>query len=700
MIRFNTSSPIYPLIGLGLLIGELCLFVIGLPPFHTGSWVQIEPVLMVFFAFGYLTTAWLALGLAKDWIIIERVSLLWWVMALWVGWQTILLPTAERPWSSWFGAPEDGEGVAWHIILLAMTMLAMPLLQVRRYRHILFTIAITCLMIETALHVKNALEEAAGGLRPEIDRWIPTPYSKHLAFIAGYIWIILSCWVRFPSRYWRFGLAGTVAAILYLSENRTGILFLGSAVAAEILAILFGRYRKLRRYFIPNTSWRIALSLACILPLIAWVTLSLNIADIEKYSEQPDSLLQQLDIHPNFSLFDKEGSVGSRPPYIQVVGEVLRHEPLVFLKGQGWGRYSEDLHRYALVDGVYAYHDGAHRPNWTALSGFSAAHSHCQPLEALLSMGIVGIALWFAIPLLVIWQAPRWLFWRVVPAVSALTLLSCFWFEIAQDIAYRAMALATLCLVLPTRDPHSIALPKTIRSLSVPFLIASCFALGWTTWQQHKLIEYTQRIHYATLSVTSDQFPVEYLTEDIARGGNKLRDNALTYTESMMKGLRKGKPFFDPWAGWYTLFLHAMHEYSLSSISTPRGCYGELWMAYKLFSDLAVPQLKPIKNEVALQLPQMILLNTRKAPERDDVAASFLNMLPRFLDYNRGKQIAYLHELLAIAPNHRGALWVLGKLLKEEPETEAEGIALMRRSVAMGLEKVFPVTEEELKPYR
>ena len=75
-------------------------------------------------------------------------------------------------------------------------------------------------------------------------------------------------------------------------------------------------------------------------------------------------------------------------------------------------------------------------------------HSHSQPLEALLSLGLPGLILWFALPLLgaEIYRRPvsggwRRCWWRI-------NALSFFWFQLPICMPYQALAWTALLTLL------------------------------------------------------------------------------------------------------------------------------------------------------------------------------------------------------------------------------------------------------------
>ena len=685
MFELTAASTLFRRTGFILLLLQLCLFIYGFPPFHMSFWVQVEPVLLAAFVFAYLSCAWLALGIAKRWLIPAPNAPLWWCMLLWVTWQLIATAFATTPWRSWFGPPEIGEGAGWHMTLLLMVMFAYPLLRIATYRKLILGIGVGIIALLATLHMVVPQVELADAIGSYSERFVSARFPKDIPFMAGYLWIAALCWQPIRSKF-RYGVWLTAfGVLLWVTQNRTAMLFMGAALLAGALPLFLSSHRGIRRFFYPSRRWKIAALAACLLPFL-WVAFSIHIVTFQPY-------LSEADTHSEFSITNKNGAIGGRIPFLQVAMRAMQHEPLRWLIGDGWGRFTDDTYQYALVDGVHLYQNGQYQPNWDALRDVPVVHSHCQPVEALLSLGLPGMILWFAIPMLALWHLPRRLFWPVTPMLVALVMLSYFWFEQAQDLPFRALALAALC---------HVSLPRTranAPNMTVLILAITCLIMGWSAWQQREAMVYAQRLRTALLTSPAANYPEEWLTEDSKRGGDRLRQAAILY-EILLTQEVKTHPTEDMDRGWYALFLRATHDYAHAPHSNPHAAATELLLMYKLFGALSVPSLAPLKWEIFPQIPDAVLLAARKAPLRDDIAATLLKNLARFTNNDPAKQLDFLHQLLAVNPIHRGALWVLGQLLRQTPGHEKEGEAMLRRTAALGVERVFPVTDAELAPYK
>ena len=680
-----------------LLLLQLALFIYGFPPFHFGIWVQVEPIMLAAYVFAYMDCAWLAFGLAKRWLVLRAATPLFWVMLLWVAWQFFATILAGTPWRSWFGPPEIAEGTSWHVCLLLMVLVGYPLMRIPYYRRAVLLSGLGMLTLMAALHRIVPNNEVADNIGTNSERWVSARFPKDLPFISGYLWIAALCWREITSKRMIALAMLFCAVILVVSLNRTAMVFQGGALLLTAVPIFMAKPRFVRRIFYPSRAWRITMLAGCLAPL-AWVAFSINIAFFQPMIDRMDTLTNRTNEHI-FSLSNKDGTIGGRIPFMQVSWAAMQHEPWRWLLGDGWGRFTDDTYKYALVDGVYVYKDGKRAANWEALQDVPVAHSHSQPVEALLSLGLPGMILWFAIPMLGIWYLPQRLLWPVAPMIVALVALSYFWFEQMQDTPFRALALIGLCHV-------------SVRHMRLPYLrlqwkpdtvaltlLCGCLLMGWTAWEQRNAIEYTQRLRVALLMNEGATYPLEWLTDDTRRGGDRLRETAVMYELLLAQNIHT-QPADDEERGWYALFLQAAHNYAISENSNARAASTEMYLVYKLFGDLSVPSLQSLKMAVFPHVPEIVLLVAGKAPLRDDLAASFLANLPVFIGKDIDKQKEYLRRLLAIAPDHRGALWVLGNMLKETPATQAEGDAMIRRAIALGIQRVFPVTDAQLAAYK
>jgi hypothetical protein len=122
-----------------------------------------------------------------------------------------------------------------------------------------------------------------------------------------------------------------------------------------------------------------------------------------------------------------------------------------------------------------------------------------------------------------------------------------------------------------------------------------------------------------------------------------------------------------------------------------------LWLKYKLLLDFTDDAHDYLRSHAASTLEASIYRLTRVAPQREDLAATFLINLP---DYTRGdvaKQVEILSNILVIYPRHRSALWLLGHIYLTAPEYEAEGRRMIAEAKARHVERVYPVRDAELE---
>ena len=692
MYNFSASSALYRGLGLALCLLQLSLFSFGFPPFQFGIWVQIEPEQMMMFLYAYLACAWLVLGIAKGWLVSRTNVPLWWAMVAWLLWQLIPTAFASTPWRSWFGPPELGEGVAWHVSLLLMVMVFIPILQIEKYRRWIFYYAFFAVCFQALTHVINAMNGATDNMKFVTGVWVPTLLPKDLPFMVAYIWIAAMSWKQIKSRVGYAALVGFFLAILWISHNRTSEVLLLLMFIPTLMVPILVKRGYLRRFFYP---WRMAAIVACFLP-VAWVLFAVNFGTTQYWIYGDKAFEHSMDRQEGFSLANRDGNIGGRIPFLQASWQVIKHEPTRLIAGDGWGRFTDDVYKYALVDGVYVYRDGKRQPNWTVLEDVPIVHAHSQPVEALLSLGLPGMILWYVIPVLSLWYLPKRHFWPCAPLIVGVVMVSYFWFELVQDMPYRALALASLCCFstgYTQRNLHSR------QGVTLLMLAAACIAMGWSAWQQRCALMYTERIRVGLISTSYREFPFEWMTDDFKRGGDRLRELGLLQEIALAHTIVAQPPDdFD--RGWYLLFIKAMHEYAISPHSNARAATTELWMSYKLFSELAVPNFLSLQLLVMPAVPKALLLIARKAPLRDDVAATYLLNLDKYNSGDVAKETTFLKELLSINPEHRGGLWTYGKMLSTTHGHEEEGKAMMRRAVAAGLEKVFPVTAEEVAPYK
>lgn len=678
MLRFSHSpcphSPrLFRYIGLALLLAQFFLFVFGLPPFKTGIWTQTEPVMAALFAFAALNAFWLGTGLLRKWLELQPSPPLWRCLLAFVAWQALATAMASSPWHSWFGPPQLGEGAGWWLSLLLLTGILLPLWQEEKTRRILLAGAVASVTVQALLCL---LYPASSSNTSYVNSWAPAPWTSYLGFVAGYIWVALvAAGVVVTRGRFLLLLAGT-ALLLLVSHNKSSWVLLGPALlASAFLPRLQDTFPFLRLRL-----WKYAAMAGCLLPAL-WIAYS---------AAMPLPVIDPVD--PNAPYDRCGGALTSRIILNRIAISTMSHEPERWLMGDGWGGFADSAFKYMMVKDVHAFRDGMHQPNCFMIDGISL-HSHSQPLEVLMALGLPGLCLWFALQMMLVYCLPERLFWRCAPACVALTALNFLWFQLPQGIAFHALFLAALLAACPPRPPR----PGRISAASAG---AICLYLGLaaaaSAWQQWRATAYGEFLNYALLEPPSPQME-QWLPQDFSAGGERWQSHALFFTLIAAEKERQDKSGPGD-ADWMSLFLDSAREAAQSPRMGASVSSAELWLYYELATRFKDARYDELRQKIAPHMEDAILSITRKAPLREDYTALYLVQVNTYYK-SADKRAEFLEKMLSIAPNHRGALWVLGHLLLATPGREDEGIALLRKAARLGVQDVFPVTDKDLKPF-
>lgn len=629
MFSLSTSPVFFQRIGLLLFTAQFSLFVFALPPFHAGVWVQTEPVVLALYGFAALTGLWLALGITKEWLAAQPPNALWNVMLVWTLWQLVTTLLASSPYRSWFGPPQTGEGAAWHVATLLNFMLAYPLWQELRWRRVLLLAAAGNIAVLCLLYI---LDQPDIARHHSLQSWTPVQFPAHLAFYAGYLWIAATS--TLATKNWHIKTASVIAMaiVLWVSKNQSAQIILGGGLVVCMLGFAPKAY--FRDYF-----YRFMLSAGCVLPLM-WIIFSV-------WMEQ----------HP--LLYNKESALGSRIVLNQVAMATMIQEPSRWLVGDGWGGFADAIFNNILVNGIEVYQHAMRLPNCTMIDG-GAYHSHSQPLEALLSSGLVGFLLWLAIPLAALRTMSGHQLRLAGPMLVGITALGFLWFQIAECVAFQAFALASLA-----KQPHK---PNHSKWPSIAFIAASVMML-FSAIQQASVLQYPKRMEDMISGNEQSKAATDWLVQDATRGSDRLRSVAPVFMAKLIK---------EKQANGIAAIMNLTTSLAQLPPVSPQITYLELLLSHYLLAET-----NTLVNTHQI-IPKAILHVARKSPLRDDLTSPMLETIDSYFKTSE-EQMVFLKQLLAIAPNHRGALWVLGHKTNDE--------TMIERAKALGVEKVFPVQD-------
>lgn len=658
MIQLTQSPRSYLRTGLWIFIAELSLYVCTLPPLRFGLWPRIETTELWFLLLAAANGGWLWWGLSKNWLKLSwPAHPLWWCLLAWVAWQTLPTLMAMSPWRAWFGHPMHGIGMAWYVASLFSLFLAYVLWQLPEYRRGIMQVAVLGIAILTALHLAN---------QDSIDRsWLPGQWMNYVTYMFGWLWIALLSYQPVPKLRSMGWLIVSGLLLLLASNNSTSMVLLSYAIILTSLT-LWTTAGGMPFFTHVGKGWRTLAIIACLLPIV-WLPLGFFAHSI-----------------PNFY-----HSLVMRSELVEAGLTALADHPLRLLFGSGWGHFTDDIFTYAMTPGVHSYKNGELDPNSVGVLN-DVFHSHCQPLEALMALGLPGILLWLALPVLIVRAIPAALFWRVVPMLVALNAMSYFWFLLPQVMAYQAFFLAAMLTVCESDKPSR---PLEAKWPALLILAVSMLML-WSAWQQQKAMHYGETLGRAAMTEPYKAANQEFLLEDISRGGDRL--TALIANVANAYFYRDQGSAKDNDRGWMTRFLHAAEVMANSPRIGVHSASMELWLQHALLVKLTSKAYEPLRHEALNFLPAAVARAAVRTPSREDTVAFYLLWLEFSTKNDIPRRVEMLNHLLALNPDHRSALWLLGKTFAATDGYEIQGKNLMKRAALLGVDRVYPVTDAEI----
>ncbi|MGE3714353.1 MAG: O-antigen ligase family protein [Alphaproteobacteria bacterium] len=677
MFTLERPNKLFEITGLVLLGLQFAVFVFGLPPFQAGFWYQTEPTLLAIFLLATATAAWLGYGLHSRILQLQAPSLLWKIIFLWIGWQLLTLPLANTPWASWFGAPEIAEGTGWYVSVLICTCAISVFWKQPHQQRLIIWMAAVSMMTEVLFHLANF------GDPDDIMLWRPARWPDYLAFSAGYLWLAVTASGHSRQPTYMLALIALTYSALLISTNLTAMILMGIALMAAVITSYPRLPTRLQALAKPGRFWRGFSLAACVLPLL-WVGFSAGSHHLALDKRQ-DAI---------GTLSDNDDSMGARILINRMAVRALLEEPQRLVIGSGWGNFSNDSYKYALVEGVRAYENGIRKANAQHIYG-SAFHSHSEPMEVLLSFGLIGLVLWFAIHMLVIRRMPTEGFWHTVPMMVAIVCLYYFWFVLPQVLAYQALAWCALCAAL--QGTPSPATPK-LHKASLLVVAALVFTMAGSAWAQYRALQFGDDVNFVPRNEMPTAKHTAWLMEEIGRGGERLRvgaENFALWGWDVSNGKDTGN--YD--IHWHDNFLAAAEAMEQSASAGPRNRMLLLWYYYKLLLDYGDSEHAQLRSKATRGIKDSILLLSKLAPGREDIAAPFLMNLDAYTKGDIADSVEILANILAVHPEHRSALWLLGHIYLTEPQFAAEGERMIRHAVAAGVDRVYPISNTELEQW-
>ncbi len=634
-------------IGLALAAG-LAIVFLALPPFQTGIWIQSEPVGLALHAVAALAALGLALALfggsrAAGAAIRHPFVLLPGALGL-CG--LALAPSVDIPLLSWFGTPELGEGIAGHFDLAALIAGSLVMRRYRRLRRGLAWIALAGATGAAALTVHTEARWA----------WAPFWFYDYLAFYGIFVTVILLGALRPRAMPWRLAVVAYGFAVVVLSGNRAAIV-----LALVLVPAVWGGLWLLRRRA-AVARWLAAAGVAA-MPLVM----------IPAVIQGGESGI---------------ASLHSRLLHLEVSGNALRDAPLLLINGQGWGRHGDRVNVDLPARSVDFLADRNVGADWDAVSKQVHFHSHHFLVEALLSVGVLGLLLAWAIPVALPLCCRR----ERIAEAGAFAVLSAalfsLWFQLPGSVPYMALAFAAIA-----RPGHARPTPARARSVAATIMFAVAIILAATAISGTRVA--ATMFEAARANRDTEPLAAKALADcgrfltDSGRGGVHLATLFRSFTVNLTAKLAEGRAILDQDVARLRDYICAYRREMTGGRPSWRLASVGLIVRSELAFVLDDPKLKPVANEFLADWGTALGNYLARARRRGDMAVPYLSW--RLAAGDDAAVVAMASRILAGDRDDPVGLWFSGTVLIATPETAAEGIARMRRALALGLERIMPV---------
>lgn len=380
-----------------------------------------------------------------------------------------------------------------------------------------------------------------------------------------------------------------------------------------------------------------------------------------------------------------------------VVRGALEHQPIIWLIGHGAGSMPDTMAAELNNAGVALWRQGEWDFLWR-----DYFHAHNWILQALHDGGLPALLLLAWLICQPIWLAPMARRGAALGVVVAYLLGVGLWFELIFLLPFMGLAWAAL-VRSEASHPSSLAKPGAVagRLLSgagIPAMFCVALSLFWGMYVLQRLASDFQR-QIAWFAAVDDAVPNLQLPPPLPidpRGGDMLLADFMRHM---------------------TGNLITRHErLSSRAVNTVGEAQRIAWMieiirdrlpattsarfaiqAARVFSEMMLrPSLAPYRTAMLSSLPlwqQAIDRALSLAPRRTDVALEYLNwtLQQGLHDYTlaMARMLRQRHAEDPLGLFFEGGVMAL----KAEPGAKEQGVALLRRAVAAGVERFIPLEE-------
>lgn len=635
------------LIRSGVLVAPFVIFA-SLPLFHTGLWYKSEPVIMALHAISAFVAAGLGLAIVGDDRMVMRLSrhpLVLFPAGI-ALWGLLTAGMAAMPLVSWYGTPEFGQGIAWHLDIAILTVGGMVAVRDARTARWL---AWSCGLAITALSATFLLNNGTSDLTPFIS-------SDSLAFYGLFGTPLLLVLIS-PRR--AVPIAATIAfglLVIVISQNRTALALM---IAAPF--VIGGVWWLARTY---AKAARITIALLTLMAPVV-VTAAIAFSDVAA----------------------REASLWSRKLHLTVARDSLRDNPTDLIWGAGWGSYGERLLAYLPVGAFDLAPQENGVPEWDAAHSQIHFQSHNFLIEALLSGGLVAMGLaWAMMVALPLFCRRRHL---VLAGSFAIVIASMFsvWAPDAGAIPLFALAMGGFA--------GPVAFSSTMKffrpGLGAGILIAAVLLVATATMT---MVTGTTMAREARDNRDTSASGKPALTDcrqmarDFGRGGVHLATLYRSFAVDLLEKRAAGALITETDAARLADYVCAV-EHRIGDRASLRLANANLLVTAELASIRDDPALASIRSDRLSVWEARLRWYLGHAPTRSDMAVPYL--IWAFANHRENSVAAIAALLLARDRRSPVGLWFSGIVMMANADTAAAGFDRMRQSLNAGIEHIMPI---------
>jgi hypothetical protein len=675
----QTRNKRLVLSGFGLFLLLFLVPLSGIPPFRFGYYVQVEPVICAFWFTGGLCGLWsLIFNYHRPYL----AKKIWQIPLVW-GWIPIILMSAilsvfhPLPLQYWTGSGQLAEGILTFTSAMFMSFLLVFLIKTRKFRKYVFFVFLISGALLSGLTILGSFESPILSYRNWF--WAPLFFPDYIAFFV--VSLVALYWIyrkEFKDNlFYHLILLSCIAFFGYYASNKSlGYGFFISFTA--LIALELPLFKKL-----------LYQTKLYIFYCVSTLSLTFVILLYDKISPFLPSTLSNLLTLQSRTYLTKVAIIDF---FYKTFNFSFLFE--LFL-GKGWGKYPDALiANVFLLKEVSLYSGKDWNPNWEFVTR-DLLHSHNFIIETFLSVGLLGLLLYFVIQYFIVASLRKDLKRIGAFFFLSLAILLTFWFQMFLTIPYVLLIMAFLFSKPSSTFPQlKFSWIQKGSMMMVPLLLIWSLIHGVMVYQVSKRF-FAKDTHDLPRAISSFLSPSFVSAYETAIGARRRVAIGRLYSKDIIARLHKQK----------TASTSEMFETSLQiakklhTTINPEGNYYSLIATMSIFSELAVSEKTKLifaANEENLkEWTEVAQKFIHVMPFRSDILMTYFHFLAQH--HHDEELVRFCKAILTLKPSDPIALWFLGASLLQSGSHFDDGICLLKKALKNNLTHYMPIPPQKVK---